>query len=94
MGPTVRTILMTALAISVLMEGPVWMELTPTTANVLQSGLVRDLCSCLFVCSSQIQCVRLMQFLLQPPKNPSVCIKQNLPCTLVVHKLEFCHPSF
>lgn len=49
MGPTVRTILTTALAISVLMEGPVWMELTPTTASVLQSGLVRDLCNCLFV---------------------------------------------
>lgn len=50
MGPTVRTILTTALAISVLMEGPAWMELTPTTASVLQSGLVRDLCNCLFVC--------------------------------------------
>lgn len=49
MGPTVRTILTTALAISVLMEGPVWMELTPTTASVLQSGLVRHLCNCLFV---------------------------------------------
>lgn len=51
MGPTVRTTLMTALGISVLMEEPVWMESTPTTANALQSGLVRALsvqsCLCL-----------------------------------------------
>lgn len=44
MGLTVRTTLMTVLVTSVPMEEPVWTESTPTTANALQSGLVRDLC--------------------------------------------------
>lgn len=71
MGPTVRTILTTALAISVPMEGPVWMELTPTTASVLQSGLVRDLYNCLLFV---MQCVRLRQFFTSTPqKTLSLC---------------------
>lgn len=45
MGPTVRTTLMTAQAISVPMEEPVWTESTPTTVSAPQSGLVRDLCA-------------------------------------------------
>lgn len=45
MGPTVKTTLMTAQAISVLMGGPVWTESTHTTASVPQSGLVRNLFS-------------------------------------------------